>query len=59
MAAKSYTLSSAVHVEGHSQRLGERYSFDFKAGAHKPKSEAEEDALEQAMEAQELNEKAD
>jgi hypothetical protein len=50
-SVKTYTLSEAVHVEGHCQRLGERYSFDFKAGKHKPKNEAEEDALELAIEA--------
>jgi hypothetical protein len=47
---KTYTLAEAVHVEGHCQRLGERYSFDFKAGKHKPKNEAEEDSLELAVE---------
>jgi hypothetical protein len=48
---KTYTLAEAVHVEGHCQRLGERFSLDFKAGKHKPKNEAEEDALELAIEA--------
>jgi len=57
MAAKSYTLALAHHVEGHCQRLGERFSLDFKAGTHKPKNEAEEDALEMAVEAEQLTQK--
>lgn len=47
--ATTYTLSKAVHVEGAGP--AGRFSFDFKAGKHVPKSEDEEQALIQAVEA--------
>lgn len=53
---KSTKLAHAVHVEGAAN--GERYSFDFKAGSHTPKSELEEAALAQALEAEQAAELA-
>lgn len=50
--AETFKLAEAVHVEGHAPGSGERYSFDFKAGTHKPKNELEEFALAQAVSAQ-------
>jgi hypothetical protein len=51
MAAKTYTLKQAHHVEA--SYFGERYAFDFKAGKLTPASEAEQHALELALEAEE------